>query len=154
MDRSQNGTDVGRRERESAPSRPLSVLGATEVTVDIGPARPITVVLVDGQAVVREGLRLLIEASENLSVIADVGTIAAAVELDMRPAVVVTDVELPDGAGRHAIGALRRHFEDSAILVLSPVQHPARIQPIISAGAHGYLLRSANPGEVAKAIQA
>jgi len=124
------------------------------MTVDLGPPREITVVLVDGQAVVREGLRLLIESCDNLSVVADVGSIADAVDLDVQPTVVVTDIEFPDGAGRQAIGALRRHFGDAAILVLSPMQHPARIQPIISAGAHGYLLRSADPGEVANAIRA
>jgi two-component system response regulator NreC len=131
------------------------------VTDDLGtagdgiePALDVTVVLVDGQAVVREGLRLLIEQSEHHSVVADVGTIDEALDLGVQPTVVVTDADFPDGSGRQAISSLRRHFNDSAILVLSPVQHPARIQPIISAGARGYLLRSAKPDELAHAIQA
>jgi two-component system response regulator NreC len=118
------------------------------------PDSPTTVVLVEPEAVVREGLRLLIEQSDDLIVVADVATMADATALELEPAVVVTHVELPDGTGRQVISTLRRHFNGSSILVLSPMRHPARIQSVIAAGAHGYLLRSAEPADLAQAITA
>jgi two-component system response regulator NreC len=113
-----------------------------------------TVVLIDGEAVVREGLRLLIEQSEHLAVVADVASMAEALELQLQPSVVVTHVDLPDGAGRQVVTALGRHFANASVLVLSPMRHPARIQAVIAAGAHGYLLRSAEPADLAQAITA
>ena len=113
-----------------------------------------TVVLVDGEAVIREGLRLQIEQADDLAVVADVATVADALALDAEPSVVVTHVELPDGAGRQVVTAIRRHFSGTSILVLSPMRHPARIQSVIAAGADGYLLRSAEPADLAHPITA
>jgi two-component system response regulator NreC len=118
------------------------------------PAAPTTVVLVDGEAVVREGLRLLIEQSDHLIVVAHVASMAEAMTLELQPSVVVTHVELPDGTGRQVVTTFRRHFTGASILVLSPMRHPARIQAVIAAGADGYLLRSAEPEDLAQAITA
>lgn len=119
-----------------------------------GVDRATTVVLVDGEAVVREGLRLLIEQSEHLTVVADVASMAEAMTLELQPSVVVTHVDLPDGAGRQVVTTFRRCFSGASILVLSPMRHPARIHSVITAGADGYLLRSAEPEDLAQAITA
>lgn len=121
---------------------------------EVDAAAEITVLLVEPEAVVREGLRLLIDQSDDLTVVADVATMSDAIALDLQPHVVVTHVELPDGAGRQVITTFRRHFSGSSILVLSPMRHPARIQSVIAAGAQGYLLRSAEPADLAHAITA
>ena len=73
--------------------------------------RPVGVLLVDGQTVVRAGLRLLIERYEDLTVLADVPTVAEAVTLDVGP----DDVDLPDGRGAHVIAALRRRYARSPV---------------------------------------
>jgi two-component system, NarL family, response regulator NreC len=115
---------------------------------------PTTVILVDGEGVVRAGLRLLIEQSDHLTVVADVASMTDALALELQPSVVVTHVDLPDGAGRQVVTTLRRHFASASVLVLSPMRHPARIQAVIAAGADGYLLRSAEPEDLAQAITA
>jgi two-component system, NarL family, response regulator NreC len=109
----------------------------------------IQLLLVDRQAVVREGIRALAEQQPDFSV---VGTCASAsmgrTACEADPDVIVTDVDLPGAQDADAVDQLRRTFPASAVFVLTHVEDPARVQQVLDAGVSGYLLKSVPPSEL------
>jgi DNA-binding NarL/FixJ family response regulator len=81
----------------------------------------ISILLVDDHKVLRDGLRALLESEDELQVVGEAGTGAAAVEqaLSLRPDVIVMDLGLPDISGLKAIEQIRIENEKSKIIVLS-----------------------------------
>lgn len=71
----------------------------------------VTVVIADDHAVVRKGLRLLVEAEEGLRVVAEAGTVPDALRMARahRPSVIVLDLNMPGGSSLEAIPELREH---------------------------------------------
>ncbi|HLK42504.1 MAG TPA: response regulator transcription factor, partial [Thermoleophilia bacterium] len=106
------------------------------------------------QTVVREALRSLLDTEEDFLVVATAATAADTLALGAEPDVVVTDVDLPDARGRQVVSSLRQSFQSASIFVLSGVDHPAWVQRIISAGADGYLLKTAPVDELLVGIRA
>jgi two-component system response regulator NreC len=105
--------------------------------------RPVYVVLVDNRTVIREGLCALIEQQPDLAVVAQAASVREAGGLDVAADVVVTDVDLPDARYGDVISGLRVFFAATPILVLTRVEHPAKVQAALAAGANGYLLKTA-----------
>jgi two-component system response regulator NreC len=109
----------------------------------------IQLLLVDRQVVVREGIRALAELQPDFSV---VGTCASAsmgrAACQADPEVIVTDVDLPGAQDAEVVDQLRRTFPSSAVLVLTHVEHPARVRQVLDAGVSGYLLKSVPPSEL------
>jgi two-component system response regulator NreC len=116
--------------------------------------RAVDVVLVDSRAVMRQGLRAVIEQESDLVVVAQAATVRDARSLDVTPDVVVTDVALPDAKYGDVIIGLRGFFPQSSILVFTPVGDPAEVKAVLAAGADGYLLESAEPTELLSGIRA
>jgi DNA-binding NarL/FixJ family response regulator len=114
----------------------------------------VEVLLVDDGIVVREALRVFLELQDDIQVVGEANLVAEAVALDIQPDVVITEFKLPDARGRDAVTALRERFPDGSILVLTHVRHPARLGEAVTAGAHGYLLKSATPEELFDGIRA
>lgn len=117
------------------------------------------IVLVDDHAVVRAGLRRLLDEAEgdHLHVVGEAGTGKAALEIVeiKRPDIVVLDVELPDADGVELLPQLQRKARPQArFLILSMHDEPERVQQAFAAGAHGYLLKDAAEGELLAAIAA
>jgi two-component system response regulator NreC len=79
-----------------------------------------TIVIADDHAVVRSGLRMLLDAEPDLEVVAEAGTVPDAVRLVRahRPAVAVLDLNMPGGSSLEAIPELRRSTPETAIVVL------------------------------------
>jgi DNA-binding NarL/FixJ family response regulator len=120
-------------------------------------AAPVNVMLVDHQVVLREGLRLLIEQEEGLAVVAQASSPAEAVGAGVDPAavdVVVVDVSVSDVSGAHVVADLAAAFPAAVVLVLSTVRHPSKVQEVLAAGAGGYVLKTATPGELLHGIRA
>lgn len=115
---------------------------------------PIGVVLVEGQTVVRESLRCLIEQERDIDIVGEAGSAIDAVGLDADPDVVLTDLELPDARGDEVVTALRSRFERAAVFVLSVIDHPAAVQQVLAAGASGYLLKSGSADELFGGLRA
>jgi DNA-binding NarL/FixJ family response regulator len=109
--------------------------------------------LVDPRAVLRAGLRALIDKEPDLVVVAQAATVGDTTRLDVSPEVIVTDIELPDANRGEVISRLRAHFRQSSILVFTPVGHLADVQSVLAAGANGYLLETADPDDVLSAIR-
>jgi DNA-binding NarL/FixJ family response regulator len=94
------------------------------------------VMIVDDHEVVREGLRSLLNRRAGMTVVAEAGSVAEAVELALKekPQVVVMDVRLPDGSGVEACREIRSHLPDTRMIMLtSYADDEAVIASIIAA---------------------
>jgi len=110
--------------------------------------------LVDGRAVMREGLSAVIDRQSDLVVVAQAAMVREAEGLDIAPDVIVTDIDLPDAKYGDVITGLRAFFEQSSILVFTPIGHPAEVQSVLAAGANGYLLETAPAADLLDGIRA
>ena len=116
--------------------------------------KPVDVMLVDSRAVVREGLRALIDQQPDLVVVAQAAAVRDAGGLDLTPDVIVTDIDLTDAKHGDVISGLREFFESSSILVFTPIGRPATVQSVLDAGAAGYLLETAATIDLLTGIRA
>jgi two-component system response regulator NreC len=115
----------------------------------------IRAVIVDDHAVVRSGLRLVLEAEEDIEVVAEAPDARQAVfeARAQRPDVILLDVVMPGRSGIEAIPDLLNESPDSKILVLSMQDDPAYVREALGAGAYGYVLKEAADAEVVAAVR-
>jgi DNA-binding NarL/FixJ family response regulator len=113
------------------------------------------IVLVDDHAVVRAGLRRLLEDAPGVEVVGEAGTAKEAVEQVeiKRPDVVVLDIGLPDADGLDIVETLRAKGRGSRVLVLSMHDEPERVERSFAAGADGYLVKDAAESELVAALE-
>lgn len=114
----------------------------------------VRVLLADDHPMFREGLRAMLAGRPDFDVVAAVGTGAQAVALaeQLRPDVAVLDLRMPDGDGIAATTQIRGAIPETRVLVLSSFEGQTEVAGALAAGAHGYLLKSADPDEIAQAI--
>jgi two-component system, NarL family, response regulator LiaR len=116
----------------------------------------IRVLLVDDHAVVREGLRAFLELQDGIEVAGEAGDgaegVAAAERL--RPDVVLMDLVMPGLDGVGAMRELRRRLPETRVIVLTSFTDEEKLLPALQAGAAGYLLKNAEPAELARAVRA
>ena len=112
------------------------------------------IVLIDDHVVVREGLRALLEAVPDITVVAEAGSLAGALELSCEPDVIVTDLILGDATGPELVEALRAWQPAARILALTMIDTPAVVAAVLAAGAHGYLTKDAAASQVVDALRA
>ena len=112
------------------------------------------VLICDDHEVVREGLRGLISRQEAMTVVAEAGTVAEAVEAAARtkPDVVIMDVRLPDGSGVEACRAIRDGHPETRVIMLTSYADDEALFASIIAGASGYLLKQTRGQAVVDAI--
>ncbi|MEC3979566.1 response regulator transcription factor [Amycolatopsis sp. H20-H5] len=116
----------------------------------------ITILLVDDHPVVREGLRGMLEAEADLTVIGEAGSGDEAVALSRarKPDVILMDLRMP---GLDGVGATRKilgETPEQRVVVLTTYETDADILRAVEAGASGYLLKDASRAELAGAIRA
>ena len=116
---------------------------------------PIKVVIADDHAVVRSGLRMLIDAHEGLEVVAEAGDVPTAMQVIRahRPGVAVLDLNMPGGSSLEAIPALRESTPETAIVVLTMQDDPAFAREALQGGALGFVLKEAADEELLEAIR-
>jgi DNA-binding NarL/FixJ family response regulator len=116
----------------------------------------IRVLVVDDHAVVREGLRTFLSLQDGLEVVGEAGDGEAAVRVaeQLRPDVVLMDLVMPRQDGVAAMRELRRRLPGTRVIVLTSFTEDQRLLPAIQAGAAGYLLKSVQPAELARAVRA
>ena len=114
------------------------------------------VMIVDDHEVVREGLRALLDRRDGITVVAEAGNVAQAVERATRekPAVVIMDVRLPDGSGVEACREIRSVLPDTRMIMLTSYADDEAIIASIMAGASAYLLKQTRGQALVDAIQA
>ncbi len=115
----------------------------------------ITVVIADDHAVVRKGLRLLIDAEPGLRVLAEAGTVPDAQRMARahRPRVLVLDLNMPGGSSLDAIPEIREQVPATAIVVLTMQNDPAFARKALQSGAAGFILKEAADDELLEAIR-
>ena len=116
----------------------------------------IRIVLVDDHPVVRHGLRGMLDAEPDLSVVGEASSGPEGVTLveSLRPEIVLMDLRMPDGDGVTATEQIVRRVPGVRVLVLTTYESDRDILRAIEAGAGGYLLKDASPGELAAAVRA
>ena len=126
------------------------------MTVDSsGREGDITVVLADDHAVVRKGLRLLVDAEPDLRVVAEAGTLPDALRMARahRPAVIVLDLNMPGGSSLDAIPTMLELAPTTAVVVLTMQDEPSFARRALQAGALGFVLKDAADDELLGAIR-
>ena len=115
-----------------------------------------TVFLVDDHEIVRRGVRELIDATDDLSVVGEAGTAAEALILIPRqmPDVVVLDVRLHDGSGIDVCRDLHSLHPEIRFLILTAFEEDSALLSAIQAGASGFLLKQIRTDVLCEAIRA
>jgi two-component system, NarL family, response regulator NreC len=115
----------------------------------------IGVLIVDDHAVVRAGLRLLLEREDDLEVVAEAGDAREAVFLTRRhkPGVILLDVSMPGRNGVDVVAELIQDSPESRVLMLSMEDDPSYVRQAFAAGASGYVLKEAVEADVVQAIR-
>jgi DNA-binding NarL/FixJ family response regulator len=115
----------------------------------------VRVLIVDDHAVVRAGLRLLLEAEDGLEPVGEAGSARDAVfqARSTKPDVILLDVVMPDQSGLDVLPTLLREHPETKVLVLSMQDDPQYVRQAFAAGASGYVLKEAADTEVVAAIR-
>ena len=112
--------------------------------------------LVDDHEVVRSGIRALLTATDDLTVVSEAGSAEEAVRfaLSTKPDVVIMDVRLGDGSGIQATREIRAARPETQVLMLTSFADDEALFASIMAGASGYVLKQIRSGELVRAIRA
>jgi two-component system, NarL family, response regulator NreC len=113
------------------------------------------VLIVDDHAVVRSGLKLVLDADEEIEPVGEAGTARDAIfeARSLKPDVILLDVVMPDQSGLDIIPTLLHENPDTKILVLSMQDDPRYVREAFDAGASGYVLKEAADSEVVAAVR-
>jgi NarL family two-component system response regulator LiaR len=115
----------------------------------------IRVLVADDHAVVREGLRALIETEPGMELVGEAadGVEAVRQARALEPDVILLDLVMPRQGGIEAIREIKQEKPAARILVLTSFAEDDKVFPAIKAGAQGYLLKDASPRELLRAIR-
>jgi two-component system response regulator NreC len=115
----------------------------------------VRILIVDDHAVVRSGLRLLLEAEDDLEPVGEAGNARDAVfqARELKPDVILMDVVMPDQSGLDVVPTLLHERPETKVLVLSMQDDPQYVRQAFAAGASGYVLKEAADVEVVAAIR-
>lgn len=115
----------------------------------------IKVLLVDDHALFREGIAEIFDAEEDMEVIGEAANGQEAIELavEVKPDVVLLDVEMPLMGAEQAVRRILHSSPSSKILVLTMYDEPRLVRKLLMLGAHGYLVKNATREELVAAVR-
>ena len=119
------------------------------------PSGRLRILLADDHVVVREGLRLVIEAQKDMIVVCEAGDGASAIQQaqELRPDVVIMDISMPGMNGLVATRTLKRVLPQCVVVTLTRHGDDAYLQELMRAGASAYVLKQSAPAELITAIR-
>jgi DNA-binding NarL/FixJ family response regulator len=117
--------------------------------------KAIRVLLAEDHTVVREGLRTLLEAAGDVTVVGEAENGRQAVQLTrkLRPSVVVMDIAMPSLNGLEATRQIMAALPDTRVIILSAHSDDAYLEQVTSVGAVGYLIKQSSANTLATAIR-
>jgi two-component system, NarL family, response regulator NreC len=115
----------------------------------------VRIVLADDHAVVRRGLRMILDDEPGFEVVAETGDVGGARRSvhTHHPAVLVLDLNMPGGSSLEAIPAIRAESPDTQIVVLTMQDDPEYAREALGGGAIGYVLKEAADTELVEAVR-
>ena len=118
--------------------------------------RTIRVVVVDDHAIVREGVRTVLDGASGYAIVGEGRSVSDAISAsaELLPDVLVLDISMPDGSGLHAIPEVIERSPETRVLVLSVHDNLEYVLESMRAGAHGYLRKDSAPAELRAAVRA
>ncbi|MCE9603396.1 MAG: response regulator transcription factor [Planctomycetia bacterium] len=119
-------------------------------------SKKIRVVVADDHAVLRSGLRLLINTQADMEVVGEAGGFGETQRIcrELRPDVLSLDLNMPDGPAAPTIETLARELPGMKILVLTMHDDAAYLKSSLAAGAHGFVVKKSADTELLSAIRA
>lgn len=116
----------------------------------------IRILLAEDHAVLREGLRLVLEMQPDLQVVGEAGDGQEAVEKAraLRPDLVLMDIAMPRLNGVEATRRIKRYCPETKVVALTQYQDREYVLPILQAGADGYILKQSDSQELVKGVHA
>ena len=114
-----------------------------------------TVLLIDDHELIRHGLRLAFERSDDFTVVGEAGSVADGLRLarEHAPDVAVVDMRLPDGTGLDATRGLRELFPDIGVVILTMYAGDDHLFAALDAGASAFVAKNAASGDVVTAAR-
>src|SRR3954452_9214579 len=125
----------------------------------VGPAEAtaesITIVVADDHAVVRGGLRRLLDAEPDFKVVAEAGDVdeTRARVAEHRPAILLLDLHMPGGGSLPALRSIRDASPSTGVLILTMQDDPGYAREALSRGARGYVLKEAEENDLLHAVR-
>lgn len=115
----------------------------------------IKVLLVDDHAVVREGLRALLEQHSDIAIVGEAGNGSDALLLvpDVKPDVVVLDMKMPGAEAPAVIADIRATLPTAKVLVFTSFAEDSQVRDALTAGATGYLLKDTMRDDLVRALR-
>jgi len=125
------------------------------VTDEPAPDTQIKIVIADDHAIVRSGLRMLLDAEEDMHVVAEAGDVPSALRYVRahRPAVLILDLNMPGEPSLPAIPTVSEASPDTKVVVLTMQNDPAFAREALRGGALGYVLKEAADAELVEAVR-
>src|SRR5258706_5526367 len=113
---------------------------------------PITIAIADDYKIFREGLKLCFNTDANLNVVfeAENGEELMEALKEQQPDIIIMDLNMPLLDGMEATRLIRKKYEQIKILVVTMYDNDKFIIHLMETGAHGYLLKNAEPKEIIK----
>lgn len=118
-------------------------------------SKPIRVLLADDHAVVRAGIRQFLETAGDIFVEAEAGDGSEAMRLIEQnpPDVAVLDIQMPGATGIQVTRWIRAHYRTMGVLILTAYDDEPYALGVLQAGANGYVLKTAAPEEIIRAVR-
>jgi NarL family two-component system response regulator LiaR len=115
----------------------------------------IRVLIADDHSIVREGLRALLATEPGIELVGEAsdGEQAVALARQLKPDMILLDMQMPRKDGLAAIAEIKQHDPSARILVLTSFSEDEKVFPAIKGGALGYLLKDSSPAELLAAIR-
>jgi DNA-binding NarL/FixJ family response regulator len=119
-------------------------------------AAPLRILVADDHAILRQGLKLLIESQPDMQVVAEAadGKVALELAAEMKPDVVVMDISMPHMNGLTATRSLKQKQPNITVVALTRHEDDTYLQELLRAGASAYVLKQSAPTDLLKAIRA